>query len=431
MSIPDGWPAPTLDPHAPLDATVVLPGSKSLTNRYLVLAALADGPSVLRDPLVSRDTSLMVAALRSLGAAVDDADPAAWHVVPGSLHGGGAVDCGLAGTVMRFLPPLAALADGATTFDGDERARMRPMAPLLDALASLGARVERTGSGVPFTITGGSLRGGRASLDAAASSQFVSSLLLAAPAMSEGLVLDVAPGMPSVPHVAMTVALLRESGVEVEETTADDGGRTWTVAPGAIRALDVDVEPDLSNAAPFLAAAALAPEGGRVRVPGWPERTTQAGDALRDLLDAMGADVDLDRTGLTVTSSGELLGVDADLSDVGELTPVLAALAALAATPSRLRGVGHLRGHETDRLAALAREITALGGQVAETHDGLVITPRPLHGGVFATYADHRMATAGAVLGLRVPGVVVQDVTTTAKTMPGFPGLWTSMLERT
>ena len=430
MSTLDGWPAPTLDPHAPLDATVVLPGSKSLTNRYLVLATLADGPSVIREPLVSRDTSLMVGALRALGVDVDDADPAAWHVEPGRLRGGGRVDCGLAGTVMRFLPPLAALADGATVFEGDEQARTRPMAPLLDALVALGAGVERTGAGVPFTVVGGSMTGGRVRLDASASSQFVSALLLAAPAMPDGLVLEVGPAMPSAPHVAMTCALLRESGVEVVEGGGVDGSRTWSVARGPVRALDVDVEPDLSNAAPFLAAAALAPEGGRVRVPGWPQRTTQAGDALRDLLDEMGADVDLDRGGLTVTSSGELRGVDADLSEVGELTPVVAALAALASTPSRLRGVAHLRGHETDRLAALGREIGALGGQVVETADGLVITPRPLHGGVFATYADHRMATAGAVLGLRVPGVVVQDVGTTAKTMPGFPDLWTSMLER-
>ena len=430
MSTPDGWPAPTLDPRAPLDATVVLPGSKSLTNRYLVLAALADGPSVIREPLVSRDTSLMVGALRALGVVIDDADPTAWYLEPGRLRAGGRVDCGLAGTVMRFLPPLAALADGATTFDGDEQARARPMAPLLDALVALGARVERTGAGVPFTVTGGSLTGGRVRLDASASSQFVSALLLAAPAMPDGLELEVGAGMPSAPHVAMTCALLRESGVEVVEQVGADGARTWSVARGPVRALDVDVEPDLSNAAPFLAAAALAPEGGRVRVPGWPQRTTQAGDALRDLLDEMGADVDLDRGGLTVTSSGELRGVDADLSEVGELTPVVAALAALASTPSRLRGVAHLRGHETDRLAALAHEIGALGGHVVQTPDGLAITPRPLHGGVFATYADHRMATAGAVLGLRVPGVVVQDVGTTAKTMPGFPDLWTSMLER-
>ncbi len=424
----DGWPAPTLDPRAPLDATVVLPGSKSLTNRYLVLAALADGPSVLRSPLRSRDTHLMVGALQALGAVVEDGDAGAWHVTPGTRRAGGTVDCGLAGTVLRFVPPLAALAHGPTTFVGDPGASVRPLAPLLDALVDLGAEITRPTQGsVPFTVHGsGGLTGGSVILDASASSQFVSALLLSAPAMRDGLDLRVDGPMPSAPHVAMTVAVLTDAGVDVER-----GDGAWRVAPGPVSPLDVDVEPDLSNAAPFLAAAALAPEGGRVRVPGWPERTTQAGDALRDLLDAMGADVDLGRDGLTVTSSGELHGIDADLSDVGELTPVIAALAALAVSSSHLHGIGHLRGHETDRLAALVAEINALGGQAAETADGLRITPRRLHAGRVATYADHRMATAAAVLGLRVPGVVVEDVGTTSKTMPNFPDAWAAMLERT
>ncbi len=438
---PGLWPAPVLDPSAPLDATVVLPGSKSLTNRYLVLAALADGPSVLRAPLRSRDTLLMAAGLRRLGATVDDAPSGdgTWHVTPGPLTAGGAVDCGLAGTVMRFLPPVAALADGDTTFDGDARARERPMAPVLTALRDLGARVDDDPSRpglMPFTVRGaGALRGGRARIDASASSQFVSALLLAGARFERGLVLEHVGGvLPSTPHLAMTVELLRDSGVEVgvEEGGAPGAGaaRTWVVPPGRIGAVDVEVEPDLSNAAPFLAAAALAPEGGRVRVPGWPERTTQAGDALRDLLDQMGADVELTRDSLTVTSTGELFGVEADLHDAGELAPVVVALAALAETPSHFFGIAHLRGHETDRLAALATEIGALGGDVQETPDGLVVRPRPLHGGVFATYADHRMATAGAVLGLRVPGVAVEDVGTTAKTLPGFPELWSTMLGR-
>ena len=436
---PGLWPAPVLDPSAPLDATVVLPGSKSLTNRYLVLAALADGPSVLRAPLRSRDTLLMAAGLRQLGATIDDAPSGdgSWLVTPGPLRGGGTVDCGLAGTVMRFPPPVAALAGGDTTFDGDPRARERPMAPVLAALRDLGARVDddpaRPGL-MPFTVRGaGSLRGGRAHIDASASSQFVSALLLAGARFEQGLVLEHVGGvLPSTPHLAMTVELLRDCGIEVAVEEGVDGApRTWVVPPGRVGAVDVEVEPDLSNAAPFLAAAALAPEGGRVRVPGWPERTTQAGDALRDLLDQMGADVELTREALTVTSTGELFGVEADLHDAGELAPVVVALAALAETPSHFSGIAHLRGHETDRLAALATEIGALGGDVQETADGLVVRPRPLHGGVFATYADHRMATAGAVLGLRVPGVRVEDVGTTGKTLPDFPGLWSTMLGRT
>jgi len=422
------WAAPTAS--SPVDATVVLPGSKSLTNRYLVLAALAEGPSVLRAPLRSRDTLLMASALRALGASVeDDASDASggWLVTPGRLVGGGVVDCGLAGTVMRFLPPVAALAQGSTTFDGDARARERPMAPVLAALRSLGAHLDDGGRGrMPFAVAGaGHLRGGEVEVDASASSQFVSALLLAGARFDEGLVLrHVGGALPSTPHVTMTVEVLRDAGVALDDSEPD----TWRISPGPITPLDVTVEPDLSNAAPFLAAAAVT--GGRVTVPGWPERTTQAGDGLRDLLDQMGADVDLTREGLTVRGTGELYGVDADLHDVGELTPVVAALAALAEGPSHLRGVAHLRGHETDRLHALATELNALGGDVTETEDGLVVRPRPLHGGLFATYADHRLATAAALLGLVVPGVEVEDVETTAKTLPDFPGLWLGMLGR-
>ena len=326
---------------------------------------------------------------------------------------------------MRFVPPVAALADGPVRFDGDAAARRRPMATVLSALRELGVAVDDDGDGrLPFTVHGrGSVRGGRLRIDASASSQFVSGLLLVGARFEEGLVVEhVGPPIPSTPHVVMTVEALRDVGVVVDD--ADPS--VWRVDPGPIGALDVQVEPDLSNAAPFVAAAAVT--GGRVRVPGWPQYTTQAGDLLRDLLDQMGADVSLDRDGLTVQGTGELYGIDADLADAGELTPTVAALAALADSPSQLRGVAHIRGHETDRLAALATEINNLGGEVTETPDGLVVKPRPLHGGLFSTYGDHRMATAGALLGLRVPGVVVEDVETTAKTLPGFTGLWTAML---
>jgi len=197
-------------------------------------------------------------------------------------------------------------------------------------------------------------------------------------------------------------------------------------APGPIAPIDVQVEPDLSNAAPFLAAALIT--GGRVRVPGWPQRTTQAGDALRDILDAMGADVALDQGGLTVVGTGEIAGLDVDLHDAGELTPVVVAIAALAEDPSRVTGIAHLRGHETDRVAALATEINRLGGDVTEQADGLVVRPRPLHGGQVATYDDHRLATAATVIGLVVPGIEVENVETTAKTLPGFVDRWTAML---
>jgi 3-phosphoshikimate 1-carboxyvinyltransferase len=221
----------------------------------------------------------------------------------------------------------------------------------------------------------------------------------------------------------MTLAMLRRAGVDAAAAAAD----VWRVEPGAVQARDLTVEPDLSNAAPFLAAALVT--GGSVTVPGWPAQTEQAGDALRDLLTRMGAEVVLDDAGLTVTGAGRVDGVDADLHDVGELTPVLAAIAAVASSPSRFRGIAHLRGHETDRLAALVTELSGLGADVRETDDGLEIVPRPLHGGVFRTYHDHRLATAAAVLGLVVDGVDVEDVETTAKTLPGFVGMWRSMLD--
>ncbi|WP_088319789.1 3-phosphoshikimate 1-carboxyvinyltransferase [Kineosporia sp. R_H_3] len=434
MSLPT-WAAPRA--VEPVDATVALPGSKSLTNRYLVLAALAEEPSRLRAPLRSRDTDLMAAAVAALGADVVDvpttqalgATAAAgddWLVTPGPLRGPAQIDCGLAGTVMRFLPPVAALADGDVRFDGDPRARERPMGPVVRALRDLGVEVDDGGTGLlPFTVRGtGRVRGGTVRIDASASSQFVSALLLVGARFDEGLVVEhVGPPIPSEPHVVMTVEALRDVGVVVDD--ADPS--VWRVEPGPVGALDVQVEPDLSNAAPFLAAAAVT--GGRVFVPGWPQHTTQAGDELRDLLDQMGADVSLEREGLTVRGTGDLYGIEADLHSAGELTPVVAALCALADTPSHLYGIAHLRGHETDRLAALAHEINALGGDVTETDDGLVIRPKPLHGGVFATYHDHRLATAGALLGLAVDGVLVEDVATTAKTLPDFTGLWARMLE--
>ncbi|MEV0197467.1 3-phosphoshikimate 1-carboxyvinyltransferase [Nonomuraea sp. NPDC050691] len=418
------WPAPAAT--GPVTASVELPGSKSVTNRALVLAALAEGPATVRRALRSRDADLMVAALRALGATLEPvAETSAsvdWRVAPGPVRGGAHVDAGLAGTVMRFVPPVAALADGPVSFDGDPHARKRPMGPILDALRALGARVE--GDALPFTVSG-PVAGGEVTIDASASSQFVSGLLLTAARFEKGVTIrHSGPPVPSQPHIDMTVQMLREVGVRV-----DDGERdVWRVEPGPIAPRDLTVEPDLSNAAPFLAAAMVT--GGTVTIPGWPAVTTQAGDALRGLLADMGATVRLSDEGeLSVTGSGRIEGIDADLREVGELTPTIAALAALASSPSRVRGVAHLRGHETDRLAALATEINRLGGDVEETDDGLIIRPRPLRGGVFHSYDDHRMATAGAVIGLAVPGVEVENIATTGKTLPEFTDMWASMLD--
>lgn len=426
------WAAP-LAPGR-LDATVVLPGSKSLTNRYLVLAALASERSRLRSPLRSRDTLLMADALRSLGVQIDDVSPDGdvtggpvddWLVTPPeSLRGGVTVDCGLAGTVMRFLPAVAALADGPVRLDGDPQARVRPMGPVVDALRVLGVDVADDEGHLPVTVNGrGRVPGGSVTMDASASSQFISALLLAGARYDEGVTVhhDGKP-VPSEPHILMTVETLRDAGAIVDDSEPN----TWRVEPSEINALDVSVEPDLSNAGPFVAAALVA--GGTVRVPGWPQHTTQAGDMLREILDTMGADVRLDRSGLTVVGGDELVGIDIDLHDAAELTPTVAALAALASTPSWIRGVAHIRGHETDRLAALTAELGGVGSDVTETEDGLRIAPAALHGGRFRSYHDHRMATAGAIIGLRVPGVHVEDIGTTRKTLPDFVGLWQGML---
>ncbi len=410
----DPWPAPR--PVGPVSTTVSLPGSKSLTNRSLILAALADAPSVVRRALRSRDTTLMASALSALGTSVDFGGDD-WAVSPGDLKGPATVDCGLAGTVMRFVPPVAALADGPISFDGDAHARTRPMSAVLDALRGLGVSIH--GEALPFTVRGsGSVRGGTVVIDASASSQFVSALLLAGPRYDEGVdVRHQGPPVPSLPHIDMTVAALRAHGVEVVEEP-----NRWRVRPGTVRAVDVTIEPDLSNAAPFLAIAAVC--GGTVTVPDWPRATTQAGDALREILTLMGSSVTLTDEGLSVTG-GTLTGLDYDLHDVGELAPAVAALAALAEGPSVLRGIAHIRGHETDRLSALATELNARGGRVTETEDGLRIEPATLHGGVFNTYADHRMAHAGVILGLAVADLLVEDIGTTSKTFTDFPGAWT------
>jgi 3-phosphoshikimate 1-carboxyvinyltransferase len=418
-----GWPAPTA--KGAVRATVRLPGSKSMTNRALVLAALCIGPSTLRHPLRARDTELMAAGLRAMGTQVSTVEDDLWVVRPRPLRGPAHVVVGLAGTVMRFLPPLAGLADGPVTFDGDPRARERPLAPLLGALRQAGVSLQPgPGGGLPLIVHGtGRVRGGEVTLDASASSQLVSGLLLAGADFDQGLVVHhVGPPMPSRPHLSMTVQMLRAVGAGV-----DDSGRdVWVVEPSRLRGRAWDIEPDLSSAAPFLAAAMVA--GGEVTVPGWPRVTTQPGDAVRDLLTAMGAIATLDTTGLTVRGTGVIHGLDADLSDVSELTMVLAALAALADSPSRLRGIGHIRAHETDRLAALARELGHLGAEVVELEDGLEIRPKPLRGTVFHTYADHRLAHAAAVLGLAVPELVLSDVACTSKTMPEFPAVWSRLV---
>jgi 3-phosphoshikimate 1-carboxyvinyltransferase len=419
------WPAPRA--AGPVDAVVSLPGSKSLTNRALLLSALADGPSVVRRALRSRDTLLMAAALTGLGSVVDTSGED-WVVTPGAFDRDTAVDCGLAGTVMRFVPPAAALSSGTVSFDGDPHMRTRPIGEVLSALRTLGVDVADGDRGaLPFAIRGvGSVRGGTVVIDASASSQFVSALLLAGARYDEGVdVRHDGKPVPSLPHIDMTVEMLRAHGVDVDDSEAN----RWAVAPGVVKPVDHLIEPDLSNAAPFLALAAVT--GGTVTIRDWPETTTQPGDLLGDLLDRMGCRVSRQQDeGLTVTGPDPaegLKGIDEDLHDAGELTPAVAALCALASGPSHLRGIAHIRGHETDRLAALASELGGLGADVSEHPDGLSFRPAALHAGVFHTYADHRMAHAGVIVGAAVDGVLVEDVETTSKTFPDFAGFWSGL----
>jgi 3-phosphoshikimate 1-carboxyvinyltransferase len=426
------WPA-IFRGATPVDISVVIPGSKSVTNRALILAAQAKSPSTLRRPLVSRDSELMVAGLKALGigieettAVIDGNEELQWIVTPAPMRGGVRVDVGNAGTVMRFLPPLAALATGEVIFDGDPRSYERPLGPVIKALEELGVSIDHDNRySLPLKLHGtGKISGGEITIDASESSQFLSALLLVAPSFTNGITVKHKGGsLPSMPHIEMTVDMLRQFGAIVE---VDAVAQTWSVKPGALHGLDLIIEPDLSNASPFLSIAIVC--GGRVAIADWPIKTTQPGDQLRTILSDMGAEFSFGDNGLTIIGTGTIHGIDVDLHDVGELTPSIAALCALADSPSHLRGIGHLRKHETDRLAALTREINALGGNVTEEETALHITPAPLHAGVFHTYDDHRLATAGAVIGLVVEGIEVENIATTRKTLPDFPGLWSSLL---
>ncbi len=420
----EAWRAPAVT--GPLDATVDVPGSKSLTARYLVVAALSDGPVTIRGGLQSRDSALMIAALRQMGVTVDDSGDT-WTITPAPLRGGSDIDCGLAGTVMRFVPPMVLLADSPVTFDGDEAARVRPMGPLYAALRALGARVDDDGRGtLPCTVTPPQTIPSEVNVDASTSSQFVTALLLVAPRLPSGLtVRHVGDRLPSLPHIDMTCAVLREAGVRIDQPDTT----TWVVHPSAVSLSQVRVEPDLSNAGPFMAAALVA--GGEVRIPGWPSDTTQPGALYPELLAKMGGSCSLEGDVMTVRGDGTIRGIEADLSPAGEITPTMAALCALAQGPSRLTGIGHLRGHETDRLAAIQEEVGKFGGECEAGDDWLAFGGLPAGGlrpAVAESYEDHRMATFGAILGLAAEGTSVLNVGTTSKTMPEFPSMWKAML---
>ncbi len=422
-SAPQNWSAPSA--KRPIHSTVSIPGSKSATNRAFVLAALGDSISKIHKPLLARDTELMLQALEKLGCTITRTNELIEITPMKRVHQDLAIDVGLAGTVMRFVPPLAALTAGVVHFDGDQRARNRPMKTLIDSLKALKISVDDESSGsLPFSIVSdGNVQGGEITIDASESSQFISALLLAGAKFSNGLTIKhVGNKLPSLPHIEMTIDMLNQVGVKVSSIEKN----SWRVNPTVIKSKDWLIEPDLSNAGPFIAAAMVTK--GEVTIKDWPQNTTQAGNAWIEILTKMGAQVSLTEKGLTVSQSGDVKGIEFDLSDVGELTPVLVSIAVLANSNSSLTGIAHLRGHETDRLAALVENIKSIGGDAEETTDGLIIRPRKLHGGLWKSFDDHRMATAGAVIGLVVEGILVDDIKTTSKTLPDFENMWTSLV---
>jgi 3-phosphoshikimate 1-carboxyvinyltransferase len=421
------WFAPTA--NNPVIGEVRIPGSKSQTNRAYILAALANSESVIESALIARDTNLMLSAIEKLGAKISHSDEKIF-IEPGlTSESDITIDVGLAGTVMRFVPPLAALSHSKVLFDGDEQARIRPMSVMLEALKQLGVAVQDPNKGhLPFVITGrGHVSGSEITIDASSSSQFVSGLLLAAPRFDLGLTIHhVGNSLPSFPHIDMTMQMLSQIGIACEYQVSDNNHHTWIIKPALMAGNHWKIEPDLSNAAPFLAAA-MATEGS-VTIKDWPKSTTQAGGYLPEILKKMGAQYTLTDQALTLMGPKKIKPLEINLKEVGELTPAIAALMALADGESEISGIAHLRGHETDRLAALAFDLSQVGVSTEVFEDGIRIIPKNLHAGKWKSFADHRMATAGAIIGLRVAGVEVDDITCTSKTMNNFEDLWKNLL---
>lgn len=417
------WHAPTV--NFAINSTLEIPGSKSATNRAFVLAALGNKNSTISNPLFARDTYLMLDALEKLGCNVLKQSNSVEISPMKKNHGEISIDVGLAGTVMRFVPPLAALGIGITNFDGDERARKRPMKTLIESLKKLNVKVIDNYEGkLPFSIeTNGQIIGGEIEIDASESSQFISALMLVGAKFTNGITIKhIGKNLPSLPHIQMTIEMLNEVGVKTNKIDKT----TWRIDNQEIKSKDWHIEPDLSNAGPFLAAAMIT--SGEVKIKDWPLQTTQAGNSWIQILSLMGAKIQLNSNELILKNDSEIKGIKYDLKDVGELTPVLVAISLFANSKSEFIGISHLRGHETDRLAALVENITSIGGDAQETEDGLIINPKKLHGGIWKAFDDHRMATAGAVIGLRINDIYVDDISTTSKTLPNFEEMWNKMV---
>ena len=417
------WHAPTI--NGAINSTLEIPGSKSATNRAFVLAALGDKNSIITNPLFARDTNLMLEALEKLGCNVVKKSNSVEISPMKKDHDEISIDVGLAGTVMRFVPPLAALSSGTSHFDGDERARNRPMKTLIESLKKLNVKVIDNHQGkLPFSINSdGQITGGEIEIDASESSQFISALMLVGAKFKNGLTIKhVGQNLPSLPHIEMTIEMLNEVGVKTNQINAT----TWRVENQNISSKNWVIEPDLSNAGPFLAAAMVTK--GEIKIKDWPSQTTQAGNSWIEILSMMGANIQLNSKQLILKNESDIKGINYNLNDVGELTPVLVAISLFANSKSEFTGISHLRGHETNRLAALVENITAIGGDATETEDGLIINPKQLHGGVWKSFDDHRMATAGAVIGLKVKDIYVDDIATTSKTLPNFEDMWNKMV---
>lgn len=423
------WKAPVAE--FPIAGQIRIPGSKSQTNRAFVLAALANSESIIDNALMARDTELMLNAIKKLGAKITHGENRIF-IEPGlTSESEVSIDVGLAGTVMRFIPPLAALTHSLVKFDGDEAARVRPMKIMLDGLTDLGVEIIRKNEGfLPFEINGhGHISKSEVSIDASSSSQFVSGLLLAAARFDNGLTITHRGStLPSFPHIEMTMKMLEEIGIKCDYQTENARQHSWNVKPHLIPGHHWQIEPDLSNAAPFLAVAMAT--GGKVTILDWPTETTQAGGRLPEILEAMGAKISRDEVGLTVTGPSKINPLKINLGAVGELTPSIAALLALAEGESEITGIAHLKGHETDRIAALTHDLSEIGVQVTANSDGLKILPGKLHGAKWKSFADHRMATAGAIIGLKVPGIEIDDISCTSKTMNNFESLWLDLVNR-
>ncbi len=405
----------------PVDATVRVPGSKSLTNRALLVAALADGDSTIKNPLLSDDSYWLLEALVRLGFAVEADRAGGVATIQGRA---GTIPerevdlfVGNAGTVARFLPPALSLGTGPYRVDGVSRMRERPVGDLVEAMRKLGAGVGYGGEEgrFPLILDGGGLQGGDAKVKGSKSSQFLSGLLMAAPYAAGEVVLEVEGGLVSKPYVGITLEVMSEFGVEVE--VREDYGR-FAVSPGLYKARDYAIEPDASGASYFMAAAAVT--GGRVEIPGLGAGSMQGDMKFAEVLAEMGCDTQTRAESIAVRGPERLRGVEVDMNAFSDTMITLAAIAPFAAGPTIINNVEHTRHQETDRISAVVTELRRLGVRAEEWRDGLRIEPGPAHPALVRTYGDHRIAMAFAVTGLVTPGIRIQDPGCVTKTFPDY-----------